>query len=100
MARECAGCPLKHVEVDTYYDDMEEFEEVVHAHWIVDDKEGRKIWHCHCSNCKKDPQDCIGGTDDWWMVRLPHFCPNCGAKMDENEYTLKYADENTMMSAT
>ena len=71
MARES----LEHIEVDM---------EVIHAHWIVDDKEGRKIWHCHCSNCKKDPQDCIGGTDDWWMVRLPHFCPNCGSKMDEN----------------
>lgn len=29
-----------------------------------------------------------------------HYCPNCGAKMDENEHILKYTDQETMMLAT
>ena len=53
--------------------------------WIIDDKEYNRIWHCHCSNCKKDPQDYIGGTENWWLVRLPDYCPNCGAKMEVEE---------------
>ena len=28
------------------------------------------------------------------------YCPNCGAKMDEDERKLKYADQDTMMLAT
>ena len=55
------------------------------GHWIIDDKEGNKIWHCHCSECNKDPQDYIGGTENWWLVRLPNNCPNCGAKMERIE---------------
>lgn len=51
------------------------------GHWIIDDKEGNRIWHCHCSECNKDPQDYIGGTENWWLVRLPNNCPNCGADM-------------------
>lgn len=51
------------------------------GHWIIDDKEGNRIWHCHCSECNKDPQDYIGGTENWWLVRLPNNCPNCGAYM-------------------
>ena len=54
------------------------------AKWIVDDKEYNRIWHCHCSKCKKDPQDYIGGTENWWLVRLPKFCPNCGAEMESD----------------
>lgn len=48
--------------------------------WIVDDEEHGRIWHCHCSNCKKDPQDYIGGSENWWLVRLPEYCPNCGSQ--------------------
>lgn len=53
--------------------------------WIITDKEHGRIWHCHCSNCKKDPQDCVGGTENWWLVRLPDYCPDCGAKMEVEE---------------
>ncbi len=48
--------------------------------WIIDDEEHGRIWHCHCSNCKKDPQDYIGGSENWWLVRLPDYCPNCGSQ--------------------
>ena len=53
--------------------------------WIIDDKEAGRIWHCHCSNCGEDPQDHIGGTENWWLVRLPKYCPNCGARMESGE---------------
>ena len=53
--------------------------------WIIDNKETGRIWHCHCSNCRKDPQDHIGGTENWWLVRLPKYCPNCGADMRGEE---------------
>lgn len=58
---------------------------VVHAHWIVDDKEMSRIWNCHCSYCGKDPQYFIGGSELWWIEILPKYCPHCGAKMDEEE---------------
>ena len=51
--------------------------------WIIDQKEGYRIWHCHCSKCNKDPQDFIGGSEDWWVIRLSDFCPNCGCRMVE-----------------
>lgn len=57
-------------------------EERKQGKWIIDDKEHGRIWHCHCSNCKKDPQDYIGGSENWWLVSLPDYCPNCGAKME------------------
>jgi hypothetical protein len=53
--------------------------------WIIDDEEEGRIWHCHCSNCKKDPQDYIGGTENWWLVQLPNYCPNCGLEMEIEE---------------
>ena len=53
----------------------------------------------YCSNCKHEI-DVSEGYFKW--------CPNCGAKMDEDERklkyadqdTLKYADQDTMMPAT
>lgn len=55
------------------------------GHWILTDVEGNKVWHCRCSECGKDPQDYIGGSEDWWLIRnnLPKFCPNCSADMRE-----------------
>ena len=55
------------------------------GHWILTDIEDYRVWHCNCSECGKDPQDYIGGSEDWWLIRnnLPKFCPNCGAKMVE-----------------
>ena len=60
-------------------------EERKQGEWIIDDKEGSRIWHCHCSNCKKDPQDYIGGSENWWLIKLPSFCPNCSADMRGSE---------------
>lgn len=48
--------------------------------WIIDDEEDGRIWECHCSNCKEDPLDFVHGTENWWIVDLPKYCPNCGSK--------------------
>ena len=57
------------------------------GHWILTDVEGYRVWHCNCSECGKDPQDYVGGSENWWLIRnnLPKFCPNCGADMREVE---------------
>lgn len=50
--------------------------------WILTDVEGDRIWHCKCSECGKDPQDYIYGSEDWWLTygNLPKFCPTCGSR--------------------
>lgn len=53
--------------------------------WIIDDKEYGRIWKCHCSKCGKDPQIYIGGSENWWLVRLPKYCPTCGKEMESEE---------------
>ena len=57
------------------------------GHWILTDVEGYKVWHCNCSECGKDPQDYIGGSENWWLIKnnLPKFCPNCGSNNGEVE---------------
>lgn len=54
---------------------------VVHAQWVglsdgyADGELVYDVWNCsECSYCIDD------GTDD--PTLLPHYCPNCGAKMD------------------
>lgn len=47
---------------------------VVHAKWDMSDSDND--WHIgrwKCSNCRKSTEDGTG------------YCPNCGAKMDEEE---------------
>ena len=56
--------------------------------WIIDDMDSgilTRIWACHCSICGKDPQTDISGTENWWLDKLPNFCPNCGADMSETK---------------
>ena len=57
------------------------------GHWVLTDVEGNRIWHCSCSECGKDPQNYIGGSENWWLIKnnLPKFCPNCGADMREEK---------------
>ena len=57
---------------------------VVHAHWIDDSGERDTAV---CSNCG----ECYDKTEEEWEWRKAfelfkqfyHYCPNCGAKMDE-----------------
>lgn len=55
-------------------------EPVKHGRWIIDYAEGTKIYHAHCSECGKEPNNHIGG--DYYIDKLSDFCPNCGARMD------------------
>ena len=57
------------------------------GHWVLTDVEGNKVWRCHCSECGKDPQDYVGGSVNWWLIKskLPKFCPSCGSDNKEVE---------------
>lgn len=49
--------------------------------------------HARCSECDYGNVDLLDGK--------PHnYCPNCGSFMMDNERTLEYADQDTMISAT
>lgn len=62
------------------------------GHWVLTDVEGYRVWHCHCSECGKDPQDYIGGSENWWLIKskLPKFCPTCGSNNGEVEECPSY----------
>ena len=58
--------------------------ENVHGMWIdtaetIDYKYGRHNYICH--KCHEKATYFVGGTEDWWCVDKPNFCPNCGANM-------------------
>lgn len=57
------------------------------GHWIIKTDMFGRIWECHCSICNGDPLDDICGTEDWWLGKLPDYCPNCGGNMiiDDNK---------------
>ena len=57
------------------------------GHWILTDVEGNRVWRCNCSECGKDPQDYVGGSENWWLIKskLPKFCPRCGSDNSEGE---------------
>ena len=58
--------------------------------WEIVDEEGGKIWNCVCTKCGHDPQEYIGGTEDWWLRKpLPNYCSRCGADMRGIVVTLK-----------
>ena len=61
-------------------------EQTKHAHWT--EKYVGGMFLQACSNCNAH------------AIIKSNYCPNCGAKMDENDRTLEYADQDTMMSAT
>ena len=53
--------------------------------WIITDTYNNQIWHCNCSECGEDPLHFISGSEDWWLNKLPKFCPYCGADMREEK---------------
>lgn len=59
--------------------------EVVHGRWndFADkyDKSAKKH-DFRCSVCNKRASMFVGGTEDWWDMWKPNYCPHCGAKMD------------------
>ena len=56
------------------------------GHWIDDNENeldaqyGRHLYKC--SECNTYANDYVGGTEDWWDIKKPNYCPNCSAKMD------------------
>ena len=55
-----------------------EAEPVVHGHWKKFDDSGRELAIPYCSHCLHLPL-----RDNGYAIKLSSFCPNCGAKMDE-----------------
>lgn len=62
---------------------------IKHAHW----KKGA-FSDITCSNCNFSM--CIANS----VIPKMLYCPNCGARMYENEQALGYTDQDTMMPAT
>lgn len=57
----------------------------IHAAWEdtadpIDSRWGRKYYQC--PKCSKRADYFMGGSEDWWCVDKPNFCPSCGAIMD------------------
>lgn len=72
---------------------------ITHAHWVEGQTDNPNIHNILCSHCFNGYPS-KGHANSQYVKEKFKWCPSCGAKMDENEYTLKYADEDTMMSAT
>jgi len=59
------------------------------GHWIDDNKDeidaqyGRHLYRCQI--CNKYADYFVGGTEDWWDVEKPNYCPNCGCRMESEE---------------
>lgn len=57
------------------------------GHWIddneneIDAQYGRHLYRC--SECNEYADMFVGGTEDWWDLEKPNYCPNCGSRMVE-----------------
>ena len=66
---------LKLVEIEPAAD----VQEVKHAKWVHYGE------YCQCSNCEHVTKDyCVEGDSESGYTMLPHYCSNCGCKMEDN----------------
>ena len=71
-----AWCPIK---------GTSDVKPIEHGEWVdyadkLDAQFGRHEYIC--SNCGHAATNHVGGTENWWCISKPNYCPNCGAKMD------------------
>ena len=62
------------------------------GHWLNLDIVGYEIYDCKCGMCSKSPLNFVGGSENWWMLELPKYCPNCGSEMETDIETNKKID--------
>jgi len=53
---------------------------VVHGRW--ENLGEHRRMDLRCSVCGNRADKFVGGTEDWYCLWKPAYCPNCGAKMD------------------
>ena len=56
--------------------------EVVHGRWEDMSDKYDKGKDLRCSVCHRRASNFVGGSEEWWDMWEPFYCPNCGAKMD------------------
>jgi len=64
---------------------MEKLEaEPKHGHWVLE-SDSEPYNEYVCSVCGTRASSFIGGSEMWYCLSKPHFCPNCGSRMDGEE---------------
>ena len=61
------------------YENVKDWQPVVHGKWIYEYQNTNDNWVCHCSNCEAGDEH---ATD--YKNKVP-YCWNCGAKMDKED---------------
>ena len=85
----CKDCAAEHRQLAEWLKELKQLRKQTKTGYWIDNFNGT----IYCSCCH------IWFHNDG-MFSYIHYCPNCGAKMDEDERPLKYADQDTMMPAT
>ena len=75
---ECAATQCENCRIDYHFEHLAPTVEQKHGHWLFFE-EPDEYYHSECSECG---QWC---DEDVFLKGKWHYCPNCGAKMDEEE---------------
>lgn len=80
------------LEMNNIINDIKMIAKQSKSYWINLDIDRYNIYDCKCSKCSKSPLSFVGGYEDWWMLELPKYCPNCGSEMETDIETNKKID--------